>query len=45
MIIKTTTNGSPNFGQKTRPHNNQQKKRTRKIVDIAIPAAYRVKLK
>ena len=32
------TNGSPNPGQKTRPHNNQQKKRICKIVDFAVPA-------
>ena len=31
------TNGSPNLGQKTRPYNNQQKKRTYKIVDFAVP--------
>ena len=40
------TNGSPNLGQTTRPHNNQQqKKRTCKIVDFAAPADSRVKLK
>ena len=41
------TNGSPNFGQKTRPYNNQQKKkkRTGKIVDFAVPADYKIKLK
>ena len=39
------TNGSPNLGQKTRPYNNQQKKRTCKIVDFAIPADHRIKLK
>ena len=32
------TNVSPNLGQKTRPYNNQQqKKRTCKIVDFAFP--------
>ena len=39
------TNGSPNFGQKTRPYSNQQKKRTCKIVDVAVPADHRIKLK
>ena len=40
------TNGSPNLGQKTRPYNNQQqKKKIRKIVDFAIPADHRIKLK
>ena len=29
------TNGSPHLGQKSRPYNNQQKKRTCKIVDLA----------
>ena len=39
---------SPNLGQKTRPYNNQQKKkkkRTCKIVDFAVPADQRIKLK
>ena len=35
-------NGSPNLGQTTRPYNI--KKRTWKIVDLAVPADYRVKL-
>ena len=40
------TNGSPNLGQKTRPYNNQQKKKTTcKIVDFAVPADHRIKLK
>ena len=42
------THGSPNIGQKTRPNNNQQKKkkkRTCKIVDFAVPADHRIKLK
>ena len=39
------TNGSPNTGQKTRFNNNQQKKRTCKIVDLAVPADHRIKLK
>ena len=40
------TNGSPYFGQKTRLDNNQQKKkRTCKIVDFAVPADHRIKLK
>ena len=46
------TDGSPNLGQKTTPYNNQQKKkkekkkkRTCKIVDFAVPADHRIKLK
>ena len=41
------TDGSSNFGQKTRPNNNQQKKKKRicKIVDFAVPADHRIKLK
>ena len=41
------TNGSPNLGQKTRPYNNQQKKKKKicKIVDFAVPADHRIKLK
>ena len=39
------THGSPNLGQKTRPYNNQQKKRTCKIVDFAVLADQRIKLK
>ena len=43
------TNGSPNFGQETRPYNNQQnktkKKEIHKIVDFAVPADHRIKLK
>ena len=40
------TNGSPNLGQKTRPYNNQQKKKKRifKIVEFAVPADHRKKL-
>ena len=37
--------GSPNLGQKIRLNNNQQKKRTCKIVDFAVPAEHRIKLK
>ena len=37
--------GSPNLGQKTRPYNNLQKKRICKIVDLAVPADHRIKLK
>ena len=38
--------GSPNLGQKTRPYNNQQqKKRICIIVDFAVPADHRIKLK
>ena len=36
---------SPDIGQKTRPYNNQQKKGTCKIVDFAVPADHRIKLK
>ena len=39
------TNRSPNLSQTTRPDNNQQKKRTCKIVDFAVSADNRVKLK
>ena len=39
------THGSPNLGQNIRTYNNQQKKRTRKIVDFAVPADHRIKLK
>ena len=39
------THGSSNLSQKTRPNNNQQKKRTCKIVDFAVPADHRIKLK
>ena len=40
------TNGSPNLAQKTRPYNNQQKKKKIcKIVDFAVPADHRIKLK
>ena len=42
------TNGSPNLDQKTTPYNNQQKKtkqKNRKIVDFAVPADHRIKLK
>ena len=34
-----------NLGQKTRPYNNQQKKIIYKIVDFAVPADLRIKLK
>ena len=43
------TYGSPNHGQKTRPYNNQKKKKEKKsickIVDFAVPADHRIKLK
>ena len=41
------THRSPNLGRKTRPYNNQRKKKKRicKIVDFAYPADYRIKLK
>ena len=45
------TNGSPKLGQKTRPYNNQQKTKTKNkkkicnIVDFAVPADHRIKLK
>ena len=38
-------NGSPNLGQKTRPYNNQQKKRSCKVADFVVPADRRIKLK
>ena len=37
--------GLPNLGQKTRPYNNQQNKRTCKIVYFAVPADHGLKLK
>ena len=37
--------GSPNLGQNTRPNNNNKKKRFCKIVDFAVPADHRIKLK
>ena len=38
--------GLPHFCRKTRPNNNQlQKNRTCKIVDFAVPADHRIKLK
>ena len=40
------TDGSPNLGQKTRPYNYQQKRGgICKIVDLAVPADHRIKLK
>ena len=38
---------SPNLGQKSRPYNNQQKKKREfvKIVDFAVPADNTIKLK
>ena len=41
------TNGSPNLCQKSRPYNNQQqkKKKISKIVDFAVLADHRIKLK
>ena len=39
------TNGSLNPGQKTRPHNNQQKNKICKIVDFAVSADHRINLK
>ena len=38
MCKKCYTNGSPHLGQKTRPYNNQQKKKICKTVDFAVPA-------
>ena len=40
------TNGSPNLGQKTRSYNNQQqKKRICKMIDFAVQADNKIKLK
>ena len=40
------THWSPNLGQKTRPYNNQQKKKgICKIVDFAVSVDHRIKLK
>ena len=41
----TYTRGSIKLGQKTRPNNNQPKKRTCKIVDFAVPDEHGIKLK
>ena len=38
-------NNNDNLSQTTRPYDNQQKKRTCKIVDFAVPADHRIKLK
>ena len=39
------TDGSSNLGQKTRPNNNQQQKKSNcKIVDFAVLADHRIKL-
>ena len=38
-------NGSPNLSQTTKPYNNQQKQRTCKIVNFAVPADHRVNFK
>ena len=37
-------NGSLNLGQKTRPYSNHKKRKTFKIVDIAVPADHGIKL-
>ena len=37
--------GSSNIGQNTRLYSNQQKKRTCKIKDFAVPADHRIELK
>ena len=39
------THGSPNFGKKTKTYNNQLKMRICKIVNFAVPAENRIKLK
>ena len=41
------TNGSPNLGQKTRPYNNQQKKKKRicQIIEFSVLADHRIQLK
>ena len=39
------TNGSHNLGQTIKPYNNYYKKITCQIVDFAVPANHRVKLK
>ncbi len=39
------TYGSPYLGQKTRPYDNLKKERIWKIVDFAVPADLRIKLK
>ena len=45
-LLWDINNGSPNLGQETRPYNNQVKKtKISKIVDFAVPADHRIKLK
>ena len=52
-LVFWDANGSPNLGQITRPYNNQKKKKKKRkrkkriciIVDFAVPADHRVKLK
>ena len=39
------TKRSPNLGQTTRPYNDEQKKRSCRIVDFAVPTDLIVKLK
>ena len=39
------TNGSPNLDQTIKTYNNQQKKRTCRIVDFAVPDEHRVKFR
>ena len=41
------TNRTPNLGQKTRPDNDQEKKKkiNSKIVNFAVPTDHRIKLK
>ena len=45
-LPKKMTRRSPTLNPKTRPHNNQQQKtKIWKIVDFAVPADHRIKLK
>ena len=39
------TNGSSNLSQTVRPCDSQEKKGTCRIVDFAVPADYRIKMK
>ena len=45
LILDFDINESLNLGHTTRPNNNQQKKRTCKIVDFAVLANHSIKLK
>ena len=46
VYTQTPLDGSPNLGKKTRPNNNQKKKRElAKLPTLLVPADHRIKLK